>query len=268
MSGYRWYPDHTNLVLRPNPGDLVAVNHEVWRVIEVNDRPEVDWSGTELARIARLKPEIREKYRPFVMVIRPVKITGDDPRAGDHDRHLSYRGRDHYFQFDVYRDEHYPVCNVCGEPTPCRERIATRVGEQAMKRMARYESPDHCPTCEGVITSRQRSITFPDNLVSPLGPPVTFHRRGSCRRDAAEYEKKWVAADPESRRLTLSCPGRVTSHGDSSYDCTEALTCPGPTAFHSVYAMCGCCPREGSWDCSLWPHYSLRPADRTAGETP
>lgn len=242
-----WRPNHTREVWRPEVGDLIGLEHQVWRVVEVRDRPEVDWNDDERARVAEVKRESRHKYLPFTVVARRADGRGKD-------RHMSYGGR-HIGTWSVYVDEHYPVCAKCGEPTPCRERLAAEDAAIAMGHMARYESTDHCPACNGVITDRQRSVTFEENLVVPLGPPVTFHIRQSCRHAAAEYEKKLAAGDP-TRKLVLSCRGDLMTHGDETYECTAGDECPGPMTFHRAYVRCDCCPKNR--DCRPWAHYRRR----------
>ena len=230
---YYWCGEGTSWAhTPPEPGTLIAHEHAVWRVVEV----------TELAREKRTEREM--ELQPigagsptYVVVLRPVRITSTDVRARDHD--VPYRWPAH-IGWDVYPDEHYPVCSACGEPTPCREKVGRRVGAREMERMGRYEVAGICPACQKPVTARERSLTFEDNVELPGGPPVTFHRRKRCLYYAAEYEQAWVAADPERRRATLSCTGHVTNHGDGTYDCTQLADCPGPAARHPSYSVCFC----------------------------
>lgn len=221
----------------PRVGDLLAWRHEVWRVREITLVPEVDWSERDRTYMDRIKPEVRDQYAPKHVVIRPVRIGGSDVRDRDHDVHL--RAQVGTFRaWDVYPNEHYPVCVACHEPMPCREEMARREGESAMRKMNRYTTPGVCPACNEPITSRQRSlITFDENVKVPGGPPVTFHLRGGCRGGAIDYEKKWVAADPENRRTTLSCPGHVQRHTDG-IECSEGPLCPGEKLPHRSVGVC------------------------------
>lgn len=237
-----WYPDH--VVRRYEPPELnhlLAYAHAVWRAVDIRSVPEDRWTD-EQRRFHRLtKPAARWRTGavPVVVTVRPVAITSDDPAVRRHDLHLSSPGVQP--EWWVYRDEHYPVCGTCGEPTPCRERLGMRVAEQAMAQMARYEQPGMCPSCREVVTTRQKSWTCPDNLEIPGGPPVTYHvGRLGCRWAATEYEKRWVALDPKTRRPRWSCPGHVTTHGDGTYECSTNGECPGPLAGHQSYARCGC----------------------------
>ncbi len=248
-----WRPDYAREQWWPEPGDLVAHGHAVWTCVEVRPIPEVDWNDDERARVQGIKPEHQWKYWPQVVSLRPV--------AGGKVVHLGYRGRHIPTKpWHVYPDEHYPVCGKCGEPTPCLEREATHNASREAERMARYEVEDVCPACQGVITNRQRSVRFTENLVVPLGPPVTFHRRGQCYGSAVEYEKRWVAADPDNRRVSLTCSGWITNHADETYECT-ADDCPGLKVRHDGYTACSddaCCTWRGNRDCHPWPHYARR----------
>lgn len=243
---YRWYPlGAERLYYSPPPvGALTAIGHAVWRVVDVQPVPSEKWTDEEREAIEK----ISHKYRPHMVVVRPVEITGDDPRARDHDVHLHAAGA----TWHVYPDEHYPVCAACGEPLPCREQMAARIAEQSAKYMDRYATEGVCPACQEPVTSRQKSMTFSENLEVPAGPPVTFHvGRGGCRQSAADYEKRWVAADPNRRRAVLSCAGHVTTHNDGTYECTEFNECPGPRAKHTSFSVCRCpdCHARGPFDC-------------------
>lgn len=194
-----WWPDHT--VRRRTPpavGELMPWQHAVWRVVDVRRVPEDQWTDEQRRYFER------RGAAPVMVVVRPVAITSDDPTARAHDLHLSTRHS--WPEWWVYRDEHYPMCGTCGEPTPCRESLGMRIAEQAMAQLARFEQPGVCPNCAEPITARQKSWTCPDNLEIPGGPPVTWHvGRGRCRWAAAEYEKRWVALDP--RRTPLLTDG-------------------------------------------------------------
>jgi hypothetical protein len=235
-----WRPDHTTCsTAPPNPGDLVAFEHAVYRVIEVNPVPQEQWTDEQRAWHAAVRADLRPRAVPVVVVARPATHRTGDARAGAHNLHL--RSRNGRTEWHIYRDEHYPVCAQCGEPTPCRERLGMQEATAALERMARYEVAGICPACRTPVTERQRSLTFPDNLELPGGPPVTFHiGRAACRWTAALYEQRWVAADPDRRRTSLSCPGHLTNHNDGTYDCTEHHECRGPLARHQGYSTCRC----------------------------
>ena len=239
---YRWHASGTQSTYREPllVGSLIAIEHAVYRVMELRQRPD-------------------NEDRPNIVVVRPAAITSDDPRARDHDRHFSYGAR---MSFDVYRDEHYPICAKCHEPLPCREQMVERVAEASIKKMGRYELAGVCPDCSEVVTARQKARTFSENIEVMFGPPVTFHLRGRCWYGVVEYEKRWVAADPENRKATYSCPGHVTTHSNLTYDCTQLNECPGPQAAHPSYSTCECpdCHARGLFGCSLTPQHKRNEA--------
>ena len=252
----RWHPRGTRPTYSPqSPGDLIAWQHAVWRVRSIEPIPEDMWTDEDrnAARIYKTG-----NGTPVMVVVRPPHITSDDVRARDHDKHLRHRGGR---EWHVYPDAHYPICAQCLEPLPCRDEIGRREAERSMKRMERFLSPGVCPACEQVITTRQKALTFDENLEMPGGPPVTFHvGRSDCRYAASEYEKRWVAASPAGRVTTLSCPGQVVNHGDKTYECTEYELCRGPLAFHEEYRSCDCkpCRVNGAFTCHPWPDSTLR----------
>jgi len=247
VSGYRWYPSGTTSLYyeRPAPGVLVAFDHAVWRVIETRDLPADRWTDEDHDRVRKYGST--ERQAPYVTVLRPASIDANDPKARDHDKH--YRCRPTVWH--VYPDEHFPICNACHEPLPCREQVGREIASNAVKQMDRFSMAGVCPSCEEPVTSRQKTLTFTENLELPGGPPVTYHLRGTCRMGARKYEIRWVAADPARRRATLSCTGHVINHNDGTYECTQLGECPGPTAQHPSYTTCRCpdCHARGEFGC-------------------
>lgn len=227
---YRWMPSGTRSVYGPpEVGTLIALDHAVYQVVDVRD-----YSG--------------DTDHTHAVVIRPVRVSDDDPKARDHDRH---RGATKRTLFDTYKDEHYPICAKCLEPLPCREQMVEEVTKAAVKRAGRYEIGGICPACGEVVTRRQESVTWSGNLEVMFGPPVTFHLRRQCGWEAKRYEERWVAADPEKRKARFSCPGHVTTHNDGTYDCSQFSECPGPTVHHPSYSTCSCpnCHARGVFGC-------------------
>jgi hypothetical protein len=231
----------------PAPGSLIVNKHKVWRVIEVNPIDEPDWTDDERTHVLRHKKAFRAANTPAHIVLRPAKVTSTDVRARDHDKH--YRVQRGSLEWHVYRDEHYPICCQCGEPTPCRELLGKREAEKAIADMSRYEDPNLCPSCQEPFTRRQKTHTFTENIEIPGGPPVTYHMRGKCW-GAAEYEKKLLKLHPEMIPQ-LHCPGRLTNHNDGTYECTAGERCPGPTVGHEVFQSCRCesCNAKGPFHC-------------------
>lgn len=256
-----WRYDHARRQTElPQPGALIVEHHRVWRVVEVNPVAELDWTDEERKKVGLYKAEYRERYFPSHIVLRPAEVTSTDVRARDRDKHYRVQA-DASGQWNVYRDEHYPVCNVCGEPTPCRDRIAMREAQDAVARMSRYEDPGRCPSCEEGFTPRQKTYTFDVNIKIPAGPRVTFHRRGECGWAATQYEKELVKAYPELVS-SLFCSGTITNHNDNTYECSTGASCPGLTTHHETYQACVCAPcnAHGPFHCMPSPTATRRTA--------
>lgn len=256
---YAWRPDGAQPKYREGPqvGDLVPLDHMVFRVVEINPRDPVDWSDEDRETVQAFRN--RPDKMPRVMILRPLGV--DDRNSDEH-----YRlGGESRFIWHVYPNEHYPTCAKCHEPLPCREQMAERISAAAGKRMGRFDLAGKCPSCEEVVTRRQESITFPDNLVVMFGPPVTFHLRRKCRHGAVQYEKDWVAADPDTRNARLSCPGTLINHNDGTYECLP--TCPGPRTEHQCWTVCDCveCHNAGRFGCHPSPTARNRAGSPTGG---
>lgn len=233
----------------PESGAIIVINHEVLRVIEVNLVPEEDWTAEERQKVAVYKPEVQVKVSPAHLIARPIGITSDDVRARDFDRHYRVKAGAGY-SWNVYPNEHYPVCSRCHEPMPCREENGRRQAEAAIEKMSRYENPAVCPVCLEPFTRRQKTHRFDENLEIPAGPAVTFHLRGGCFSGAYQYEKRLAKANP-GYVPALFCPGFVTNHNDGTYECTAGDRCGGPGLNHEGYQSCDCgpCTASGQFDC-------------------
>jgi hypothetical protein len=231
----------------PGHGDVVVHEHKVFRVVEVRLIDESEWTDQTRRRVNVYKPELRHQFLPAHVVLRPIEITDDDPRARDHDKH--YRTPPGY-TWDVYPNEHYPVCAACHEPTPCREELGRRVAEQAVERLGRYEDPHVCPSCLEPFTQRQKTVTFEANVEIPGGPAVTYHRRGKCFSGAYQYEQRLAKADADYAPRLL-CLGTLTNHNDGTYECSQSARCGGPHLHHDAYQTCRCadCNANGPFGC-------------------
>ena len=232
-----WQPEHGAYSREvPTVGTLLAWDHEVWRVLAVNPYPEDRWRPEDREHVE----ERGRDHAPLHLILRPSRHDSPDPVAArSRDRSVTVLpGRTVFW---VIRDEHFPVCARCQEPLPCRHRFAEKAARAAMADMRLYEMPGVCPSCQEPVSSRQKSLTFPDNIIIPGGPPVTFHTRWRCHWRARRYEDAWVAADPERRRTSLTCPGKYTQHCDDTYECSELNECRGPDVVHRGGSVtCGC----------------------------
>jgi hypothetical protein len=157
----------------PAPGSLVAVGHVVWHVAAVRrllrraDAADADWPG---ARTHEVLLDARTGV--------PVDWRVETNR---------------YSAWWTYRDG-YPLCSCCQEPQPCRSRVAYDMATRGVARMRRFEVAGICPACAAAVTPAEASVSFPDNTVVPLGPPVSFHLGPArCRAAAIAYERDALA---------------------------------------------------------------------------
>jgi hypothetical protein len=251
-------------------GDLIALQREPWRVLEVRAVPVADWEDCDQRYYEKAQkwpllrdnpqrgpePLTRETWpaRPLYLILVPV--TGGKKR---HQRVRPYAGASAY----VF-PEHYPVCKDCGELYPCRELDIRAEADREMKVLDKWEAilPGSCWGCNEPITHRQSAIRFEgENLYLPGAPPPVFHMRrsGGCQSAARDYEDRWVKA-AEGRQRRLSCMGRLIIHVDGP-ECTEDPFCPGPGKMHRASYQ-NHTAYEGNVRC-------LRCADaRARGETP
>jgi hypothetical protein len=217
-----WWPNGANADSgrkRPNVGDIVAHDFRPWRVMDVRDSPLQDGEPTY--------------YQPYMLHLRPAHLDTWQTAMNEdkHGRVVSHRW--------PILDEHYPVCVKCGDLTPCREVTADKTAAASIERASRYETAGVCPACEEVVTHRQKSITWQQNMVAILGPPVTFHLRSKCWHSAWDYERSLLAQDPNVKRR-LHCGGHLTNHGDGTYECSNGVECPGPSTWHQSMRVCEC----------------------------
>ncbi len=165
----------------PALGTLVADDHAVWLVCGVNAiEPTSDWPG---ARTHELVLEARTGVPGHRSV-----------RTSCYGAWWTYPGR-------------FPVCSCCGEPPPCRAQVAEDTVSEDMAVMRRFETAGICPSCAQPVLASQGTVTFPENVFVPLGPPVSFHLASQrCRGAALAYERRWRECHPEREPLLGSQP--------------------------------------------------------------
>ena len=223
------------------PGDLIEADRKAWRITEVRAVPVADWDEHDRERYELTAHHCRISLTPRPVPAedewdrRPLYLTAV-PAAGGKRHHLRVRPYAHRAVWVL--SPHYPVCKDCGELWPCREvEIGLEVDKQAAK-LSELEKilPGCCWSCGDPVTHKQGSILFDGvNLLLPGADSPVFHlrRKGQCRRTAASYEKRWIAAD-ESRRWRLQCPGKLVRHVDGD-ECSEDPLCPGADASHGTF---------------------------------
>ena len=217
------------------PGDLLAFDREVWRVIENRPVPVVDWDDDDRERFEawRRKGVTEEEWR-----FRPLVLMAE-PASGGERVHLEVKPYAGMRPLAYVLHPHYPRCSECGRPWPCPELGITHEVRKQSAEMERLSAilPGCCWSCGEPVTRRQKSIAFEgENLLLPGAPPVAFHLRSGkpyCSSAAVSYEKRWVAADP-GRHPRLYCTGRLIIHVDAP-ECTEDPFCPGDRVQHSSF---------------------------------
>lgn len=194
----------------PEVGDIVAVNYRGLRF--------APW------RLASIRP--LGDGRTSLVLREP-----DAPDLAGSDKH--HIGVDRWPHPGVMTlPERYAICSCCGDLAPCRHEVEDRAVDAALTRAARFEQPGVCPACREPVTTRQQSVTLP-NVVVPLGPPVTYHMRLKCRREAIDYERR--VASVEGRQPRLSCAGSLVSHTTPGRDTCTNPDCPGRDVSHGSF---------------------------------
>jgi hypothetical protein len=232
------------------PGVRLGINGSVYEVVEVRDQDPVDWDeGTRqwhASRGGRDSSGVPAEWplRPYYVVVHQVTGRG---RASKRQHFLI---RPYYHRHCWYlMPEHWAVCASCGDPYPCLGKHGEREAQTARAEMERLLAilPGCCWSCGKPITARQRSATFDgENLLMPGGPPPAFHtarsaqhQQVSCLGSAVEYERRWIAQDPERRTRRLSCDGTRFWHQaqGAPSECSEQA-CPGAEAVHHQSGQC------------------------------
>lgn len=228
-----WYPlCAQRRYLRPDVGDIIGIDHGVWRVVDVRDVPVLPDDDREAwEQAGRPDPETW-RLRPYA--VRALHLGGKiDPGCREVDEPM-FGGRGHYgtmripagafWAWHVYVGGRWPVCSCCGEPMPCRAEAEDRTVEYQIKVQSRHERkmPGCCWACNEPVTSRQESVVYAGmNLDLPTAPPPQFHTRRRCHDAAVAYEDRWRAEDVSRPRILTwpKCRGRLVTHTDGSSEC-------------------------------------------------
>lgn len=183
----RWWPAGTDRKRRLEVGDLIARYFAAWRVTHVRDD---DPTEEEAAQLARLRPEYRERCRPYSVTLR--REHGPKHEHENSRQEIGLRiPVATYRHWDAYSGDRVPLCSCCGHPWPCQMLVAEDVAEQSAKAMAARMArvmPGLCYGCGEVITTRQGSISMPEgNVDIPGYPAPRFHTRRSCAGELHAY---------------------------------------------------------------------------------
>lgn len=234
----RWIPSNQGAALTTaRKGLRIAWRYAVWRITDIIDQPEPDWTDNDRAYLARQPEQYRRP--PCTIVLRhergPILI-GDDYRDHDGLVHVDIPACGHRPWWGVAK--RYPVCSCHGHPFPCIELDRDRlVASQTAKteRLLAGAQPGVCQACREPIRPRQKTVTFPEpSLLVPGAPGPTYHAgRTSCWQAAHDYETKHrMAAYPAATRL-VSCPGAAFVHEIGLW--TECTAGPACTGLHDVW---------------------------------
>lgn len=252
-----WRPYYTSQTRRPvTEGDLVGWRYGAWRAVEVHPVPEVDLHDDERQKLdqymSRFKEEPRPKARmlerPYRVVLRheagPLILNPGEASQRLHDGACTVHFRVTGIRLTgigsafTVLPEPYHTCSCHGHIWPCQEIDRTTLAQHQMRRMGRLMAtadPGVCAHCLEPITTRQKSLTFPEtSRLVPGAPGPTFHAGRSACWDAAEsYERSGRLADnPDIVRLA-SCPGIRFIHEQHGMptgrrvECTAGPACTG-----------------------------------------
>jgi hypothetical protein len=229
----------------PDVGQIIGWrSREAWRVLEVTDRSRSQWDEQTVAAWEKAGSPDPETWagRERMLLAEPARHPA--PNGKDRRGLLLFAWARHVQWWPL--SDPYPTCTDCGLlwTCPCYDR--NKAAEAAMKELERLGGvlPGCCWACSEPITAAHKSIVFDgENLALPGAAPAVFHtaasrksHRGTCRSEAIDYERLWVAAQP-GRPVRLVCPGVLFRHLSDS-ECTTGDACPGVDANHSQHAYC------------------------------
>lgn len=227
----RWHPSHeASTQTAPRRGLRVAWRYSVWRIVDIHDRPEADWTDSDREWLARQPEHLRGL--PQVIVLRHENGPTLDPQPGDDGTvHIAVPAGGRRAWWGVAA--RYPVCSCHGHPYPCldvdRDRLVAATRARTERLLAGAQA-GVCQSCRQPITARQKTVVFPEpSLLVPGAPGPVFHAgRTDCWWAAHAYETKHrLPAFPEVTRIT-SCPGDAFVHKIGMWvECTAGPACTG-----------------------------------------
>lgn len=167
-----------------------------------NERPEVgsvvayDRGAYLVTHIADAEPQEKDTPGnvPYVLTLRRLHGPASEYENDIQDRGVRIRGGA-YRVWDTYEEGRVPLCSCCGHPWPCLNFDATveaqKTAEVMDKKLAKAGVPGTCYACGEPITTRQVSVTYPEDNIELIGyPGPRFHTRQACAGGWYEYERK------------------------------------------------------------------------------
>lgn len=236
----------------PEVGDLVGWRYGAWRCARSEPVDEVDLSDEEREQLDRLVGGHREEFRPAAFMRNrprsielrhesgPFLLKPGEPSRTLHDgtRVVHFRTRvSSQRQWYVLKDP-YQTCSCHGHIWPCQaidQNVLALHQGRKMDRLIATTEPGVCAHCLEPITTRQKSLTFPEpSRLVPGAPGPTFHAgRSVCWAAAEEYERDGRLADNPDVVRVASCPGIRFIHerhgmpADKRLECTAGPFCTG-----------------------------------------
>lgn len=223
----------------PEPGELIAAAHQPWRVVQIDPVDPSQWTEDEHAAWTQRRCPDPWKDAPVHVMCEPVP-----PNPWPHDR-AGLRVDPFHYAWWFPLPEHFAVCVKCGQLSPCTGHAAEVEAVNAARHLDRILAipAGACPACSEVISTRQKSITFPGPSVdNPFITDPAYHLRRSCIGAAQAYEERWIAADPTRLRslLTVACAGRLVVHQDGAAECFGTLDSDCPTVYARHRSITAC----------------------------
>lgn len=250
-----WAPRYDNhrSVANVEVGDLVAWRYGAWRVIEVRPIDDVDLTDRQREQLdeatrrapAALGAAYREWARPRHTILRHesgplITKPGErgPKRLHDGTRVVSLTKR-HGGLWSLV-PEPYMACSCHGHIWPCEEIDQTAMAAAAAKQMDRAMATTHpgvCAACLEPITTRQKTVTFPEeSRLVPGAPGPTFHAgRAACWYAAERYERNGRLKDNPDVTRIASCPGVRFIHEAGGMPTAQRVECtagPACTGHH------------------------------------
>jgi hypothetical protein len=218
----KWRPDFDNSNRKiAGEGDLVGWRYGAWRVIEVRLKDD-----------GNIAVVLRHESGPLI-------LRNGEPSQRLHDGSITiHLGVKPPGYIQTAMREPYKTCSCHGHIWPCqdidRNTLALHEARKFDKLMATTE-PGVCAHCLEVITTRQKTVTFPEgSRLVPGAPGPTFHAgRSDCWGAAERYEREGrLVDDPDTARIA-SCPGVRFIHeqhgipAERRLECTAGPFCTG-----------------------------------------
>lgn len=190
-------------------GQLLPFRHSMWRIRSITDR-DPKWL-LELEHIRGPLEALGIKTRTLALGETVIHIGVNKERL-------------------QAMTEPFPVCSCHGHPWPCTVMRDAKNAERATERwMKLYDlsAASVCNSCGEAITSRQRSITFPEPWLQLAdAPPPEYHTRINCWLAAQRYEEEYrLKHYPQADRL-VSCSGMEFVHTNFT-ECSAEQLCTG-----------------------------------------